>query len=60
MLPDGTVTMEHPSPAIPVAVLKEIMEWKAQGATNADVVDRLRPRTVPPGYSVHPWTAGQQ
>ena len=35
------------------------MTWLKQGATLFDAVDRLRPRTVPPGYTPHTWTPGQ-
>ena len=56
--PDGTVTAEHHNPAIPLAMLMEIVEWKESGATMDDVVNRQRLRTVPPGYTPHPWTSG--
>ena len=59
VLPDGNIGAEHHNPAVPSDVLKEIWEWKQQGATLEDVIDRLRSRTVPPGYEPHPWTHGE-
>ncbi len=38
------------NPAVPISVLQDILNWKG---SDDDVVDRLRPRTVPAGY---PWT----
>lgn len=58
VLPDGTVVAEHHNPAVPVSVLREIHEWKSQGATMDDVADHLRLRTVPPGYFPHTWHPG--
>lgn len=39
-------------------VLQEIATWKAEGASDIDVVTRLRLKTVPEGYKYHPWTKG--
>ena len=39
-------------------VLQEISTWKAEGASDMDVVTRLRLKTVPEGYKYHPWTKG--
>ena len=44
------VVAEKHNPAIPVDVITQIALWMNQGATIVDVVDRLRPQTVPPGY----------
>lgn len=41
VLPDGQVVAEHQSPAVPKVILKEVLSWKAQGATIEDAVDRL-------------------
>ena len=57
-LPDGTVVAEHQSAAVPTSLLREILEWRSQGATMEDVVNRLRFRTVPPGYHPHTWHPG--
>ena len=35
------------------------MEWEADGASRAYIIDRLRSKTVPQGYSPHPWTVGK-
>ena len=35
-------------------VLQEIATWKAEGASDIDVVTRLRLKTVPEGYKYHP------
>ena len=49
---------KHHNPAVPLAVLREIVEWKQGGATMDDVVARLRLRTVPHGHTTHTWTSG--
>ena len=53
---DGRITAKKPNPAVPVATLKEIMEWKKSGATEDDIIGRLRIRTVPNGYPTHRWS----
>ena len=47
---DGDVTAVLLNPAISVELL-EIKKWYAEGATIDDVIERLRLRTVPLGYS---------
>lgn len=32
------------------------MQWKRSGATDDDIIDRLRARTVPRGYPIHSWS----
>ena len=32
------------------------MEWKKSGATEDDIIGRLRIRTVPNGYPTHRWS----
>lgn len=59
MLPNGSIVAERHNPAVPNAVLRQIWEWKLQGATPEDVIDRLRSRTVPPGYVPHAWSPGK-
>lgn len=56
--PDGTIVAEKPNPAISSDVLKEIYTWMSQGASFIDVVNRLQPRAVPPGYTYTPWKPG--
>ena len=55
---DGSITAECPNPAVPECVLREVLEWKISGVATDDVIDRLRVRTVPPGYPIHPWIHG--
>jgi len=56
---DGTIIPELVNPAVPQHIISEIHTWTRCGATMQDVVDRLRPRTVPPGYVFHTWKAGK-
>ena len=58
-LPDGTVIAELDNPAVPQCILNEIQGWKEQGVSIQDIVQRLRPRTVPSGYVFHNWRAGR-
>jgi hypothetical protein len=46
------------NPAVPNSVLSEILSWRAEGATDMDIIIRLRQRTVPSGYTPLPWTQG--
>jgi hypothetical protein len=57
-LADGTVSAVLPSPSVPLDLLQEILGLQAQGLTFTDIIDQLRPRTVPPGYPYHKWTTG--
>ena len=50
---DGLVIAEVPNPAVSVDILKDILLWKADGATFDDIIVRLRQRTVPSGYTYH-------
>ena len=59
ILSDGTITAELSNAAVPQHVLREIFIWKQQEISMKDIVARLRPRTVPPGYSFHTWKAGK-
>ena len=52
---DGNITAVLSNPAVTVGLLKS---WYAEGATVNDVVERLRLRTVPCGYTIHSWTEG--
>lgn len=47
---DGSIGSKHPNPAVPLSLLTEILEWREGGISMDDIVDRLRPRTVPSGY----------
>lgn len=45
---------------IPIATLNEIWGWRMNlHLTMEDVVDRLRGRTVPNGYTYHNWKQGE-
>ena len=50
---DGIVAASVPNPTISTELLKEIQQWYDHGATVDDVIDRLRMKTVPPGYATH-------
>ena len=60
VLSDGTITAAYPNPAVPVGVLKQIMQWEAEGASRTDIIDRLRCKTVPKGHSPHSWSDGEK
>ena len=45
-------------PGVNGELLGEILKWQKQGLDWKDILNRLRPRTVPPGYTYHPWKAG--
>jgi len=57
-LPDGTVVAELVNEAVPQSVLHEIWNWREQEISKEDIFHRLRPRTVPPGYTFHTWKSG--
>ena len=57
-LADGTIVAERENPAVPHAVLSDIWAWRKDGISMKDAVDRLRPRTVPPGYAFNNWRPG--
>lgn len=56
--PDGTIEAVIQNPAVPSEVLSEILLWRSEGATDVDVITRLRQRTVPSGFETHTWTNG--
>lgn len=58
MLPDGSVVGECYNVAVTTSLLVEIHDWMCNGATMIDVIDRLRTRTVPAGYTPHSWHIG--
>lgn len=55
---DGSLCAQKQNPAIPVNLLRDIFTWKAEGATEIDIITRLRQRTVPAGYAYHTWIPG--
>lgn len=55
---NGTLAAMLPNNAVSLELLAEIQKWYLEGANQDDVVERLRLRTVPPGYKIHNWTEG--
>ena len=53
--PDGSIVATEQNPAVSAELLAEIFQWREAGATEDDVIERLRMRTVPPGYTPHLW-----
>lgn len=58
MKPDGSLVAECDNPAVPISYLHDIWMWMGEGATMEEVIDRLRPCTVPPGYTCNTWSPG--
>ena len=48
---DGVVIAEVPNPAVSYETLKQIHSWKVEGLSLDAIIDRLRPCTVPYGYT---------
>ena len=46
---------EHFNPAVPITVLDEIWNWKQHGISIENAIQRMRVRTVPPGYTFQNW-----
>ena len=47
-----------PYEAVSPVLIAEIQKWYSNGAEEDDVIERLRLRTVPPGYKIHTWIEG--
>ena len=58
--PDGSIKAEQQSPVVSTQLLREIASWWLGGASFSDVLDRLRLRCVPPGFTPKPWTPGKE
>ena len=56
---DGSIVSLQPTPSESPALLREIHLWREAGASEDDVVDRLRTRCVPTGYTPHLWNSGK-
>ncbi|XP_064405363.1 uncharacterized protein LOC135350489 isoform X1 [Halichondria panicea] len=58
----GEVTALHRNSPVSETTLREIAVyiWMEEGCTMKDVVARLRPKTVPPGYSTTEWKEGKE
>ena len=55
----GILWRKKTHPGVNAELLTEIFEWQEQGLDWKDILNRLRPRTVLPGYTYHPWKAGK-
>ena len=58
-LSNGSLTAQKPSDIVSMQLLKEIEYWKKEGASDEDVICRLRPKTVPPGQKYSTWIKGE-
>jgi len=50
-VPDGTIQAEVDTGIIPQFILREVWLLKRKGIDLEDIVERLRPRTLPFGYT---------
>lgn len=57
-LASGSVVAVQPTDFIKESLLKEIEAWMMEGCSDEDVIQRLRLRTVPSGYSPTSWIPG--
>lgn len=57
-MPNGDIEAVKYNEAVPHSVLSEIFLWRSEGATDMDVITRLRLRTVPSGFKPHRWSKG--
>ena len=55
---DGHIVAQKQNSAVSSELLSEIWSWKMEGATDTDIICRLRQRTVPTGCSYHHWCPG--
>ena len=55
---NGTLVTTLPYEAVSPVLLTEIQKWYSDGADEDDVIERLRLRTVPPGFKIHNWIEG--
>ena len=56
---DGKRVANLPNAAVSEDLLAEVATLKNQGLEWSDIIARLRPRTVPPGYAYCPWKSGK-
>ena len=57
-LADGKIVAELSNPAVEEDLLKEIWLMKVIGIPWEDIIQRLRTRTVPAGYTYCTWQKG--
>ena len=55
----GQLTGKVKNHAVSVGLLQEILLWLAQDIDWSDIISRLRPRTVPSGYTFCLWKSGK-
>ena len=55
----GSIRAMSENAAVQCLLLREIHEWKAEGASELDVITRLRQQTVPQGHNYHTWKPGK-
>ena len=58
VISDGHNVAQQQNPAITKEFLSEIWSWKMEGATDTEIICRLRQQMVPTGYSYHQWCPG--
>ena len=56
---NGIIQVVKPDPCVSQHMLLEILLLQSSGKSLLEAVDQLRQKTVPAGYTVHPWTEGQ-
>lgn len=57
--PSGQFVGQVQNPAVCEKLLTEISQWLCQDIEWSDIISRLRPRTVPNGYTYKPWRSGK-
>jgi len=57
---EGVVTARIHNDAVHIDLLNQIYGWVTAGATQDDIIERLRLKTVPTGYNIHTWTQGMR
>ena len=56
---NGSISAKAANPAVSNGLLQEIHTWREEGASDMDIITRLRQRTVPAGHSFRPWCPGE-
>ena len=55
---DGDVVAEVENPAVSCEILEDVLQWREEDCCEADIITRLRSRTVPEGYTYSSWVPG--
>ena len=53
----GRIEAVEPNPAVPIRVLRDIKAAKDSGATDKELIQMIRVKTLPPGYTPQPWSS---